>query len=233
MRDSALPQEFIIRPACRRDARSIGQLTRELANLAFSKPASSTARPPVTFVQVYKAFQQIHPHPHPSFQGRAWWGYFGWGVTIAIGLYYLQTLPEPTGVILAWLIFGLSLVMLAILLIPWINWSDYWVIEYQGTVVACAKLYLNPTHSEVYDVFVHPDWRGQGLGAALLQTLIQKATIPIYLASLPTTISFYQKLGFAPIEPWDLEPQLRTRLSINNPKFRYRGLTAMVLTCRG
>ncbi|OUC14912.1 MAG: hypothetical protein B0A82_09645 [Alkalinema sp. CACIAM 70d] len=217
MLDSALPQEFVIRPASRRDTRSIAHLTRALASLAF-QPASNPS---------VQALAKSLALPETG------WGYFSLAMTIAIAIYALHTFPEPTGLVFAWLILLVSLVLLSMLILPWVNWSDYWVVEHQGHIIACAKLYLNPTHSEVYDVFVQPYWRGKGLGAALIQTLIQEATIPIYLASLPTTVSFYQKLGFAPIEPRHLEPTLRTRLSLNNPKFRHRGLTAMVLTSRG
>ncbi|MGI0493159.1 GNAT family N-acetyltransferase [Alkalinema pantanalense CENA528] len=227
MRDSALPQEFVIRPANRRDTRSITQLTRALASFAFQSPTPASP-------SSAQALAKSITHPILTLAlPETGWGYFRLGMAIAIAIYALYTIPEPTGVIFAWLILLVSLGLLTLVIMPWVNWSDYWVVEHRGSVVACAKLYLNPTHSEVYDVFVHPYWRGKGLGAALIQTLIQEATIPIYLASLPTTISFYQKLGFAPIEPRYLEPNLRNRLSLNNPKFRHKRLTAMVLTSRG
>lgn len=110
---------------------------------------------------------------------------------------------------------------------PLITWSDYWVIESNGTIIACAKLYEGNSTCELYDVFVVPHWRGNGFGAALVKTLIEKARYPIYLACLPNAIGFYEELGFScTTEPLDAE--LMRRLSLTNSHYKKLGLTPMV-----
>ena len=110
---------------------------------------------------------------------------------------------------------------------PLITWSDYWVIESNGNLIACAKLYEGNSTCELYDVFVLPQWRGNGFGAALVKTLIEKARYPIYLACLPNAIGFYEELGFScTTEPLDAE--LMRRLSLTNSHYKKLGLTPMV-----
>ena len=110
---------------------------------------------------------------------------------------------------------------------PLITWSDYWVIESNGSIIACAKLYEGNSSCELYDVFVVPHWRGNGFGTTLVKTLIKKARYPIYLACLPNAIGFYEELGFrCTTEPLDTE--LMRRLSLTNSHYKKLGLTAMV-----
>jgi amino-acid N-acetyltransferase len=109
------------------------------------------------------------------------------------------------------------------------NWDQYWVIEYQGELIACGRLDIHSDHSEIYDLFVLPEWRAQGLGAALMQQLIKKARSPIYLASLPNAVMFYQRLGFRSIPAQALPLLLAGRLSLHSPRYRRVGLQAMVL----
>ena len=110
---------------------------------------------------------------------------------------------------------------------PLITWSDYWVIESNGSLIACGKLYEGNNTCELYDVFVVPHWRGNGFGTVLVETLIENSRYPIYLACLPNAIGFYEALGFTcTTEPLDTE--LMRRLSLTNLRYKKLGLTAMV-----
>jgi N-acetylglutamate synthase-like GNAT family acetyltransferase len=106
------------------------------------------------------------------------------------------------------------------LLVYWINfvlsedWNKFWVIEVEGSVVACAKLCRYNTYSVLYNVMVAPEWRRYGLGSALVYHLSQVATKPLYLACYPKRITFYTKLGFVQIRPQDLSPLLRYDLGL-------------------
>ena len=54
----------------------------------------------------------------------------------------------------------------------------------------------------ILDVMVHPDWRGQGIGTALLSEALQQCRrngfIKIFLTAIPGKESFYAKFGFKP-----------------------------------
>jgi N-acetylglutamate synthase-like GNAT family acetyltransferase len=109
------------------------------------------------------------------------------------------------------------------------NWDQYWVVEYQGNLIGCGRLDLHSDHSEIYDLFVLPEWRCHGVGRAIMQQLIEKASRPIYLASLPNATQFYQHLGFKPITPQSLPIFLAGRLSLTSPRYQRVGLQAMIL----
>lgn len=200
-----LQRGYILRPAQRRDAWSIAALTRQLSETAMGQRAWSPAV--------------------------VWFGGFVLGLVLAIGLYQPRIALQ---VVISMMPLGLLLGMIGLLALlqPSLTWSDYWVIEHQGKVVACARLYQNPTYSELYDLFVSPTYRRQGLGATLVQHLTTQAVLPVYLASLPQVVGFYEQLGFRSIDPHALNAGLRTRLSLTNPRFRNLGLTAMVLPPR-
>jgi N-acetylglutamate synthase-like GNAT family acetyltransferase len=110
------------------------------------------------------------------------------------------------------------------------NWDQYWVVVYQQRVIGCVRLDRQRDHSELYDLFVLPEWRSHGVGRALVSQLIQPEHLPIYLASLSPAIAFYARLGFQPIARQELPPLLATRLSLTSPRYQRAGLQAMRLS---
>ncbi|HEY9906796.1 MAG TPA: GNAT family N-acetyltransferase [Thermosynechococcaceae cyanobacterium] len=106
------------------------------------------------------------------------------------------------------------------------EWKQYWVIEANGYLVACAKLQRQGNYSVLYDLYVVPDWRKRGIGSHLVSYLGQQATKPLYLACLPTRLSFYRRLGFAPIAPKQLPGLLQYDLGLPTR----RGIIPLVLT---
>jgi N-acetylglutamate synthase-like GNAT family acetyltransferase len=117
-----------------------------------------------------------------------------------------------------WLLgFLLMLVILWLLLLV-LNlknsWANFWVIEHRGSLVACAKLCQYETYSILYDLFVVPELRQRGLGSHLIRYLGQRATKPLYLGCLPSTVLFYTRLGFTPVPPKKLPPIVRHDLGI-------------------
>jgi N-acetylglutamate synthase-like GNAT family acetyltransferase len=95
------------------------------------------------------------------------------------------------------------------------EWKKFWIIEQQGRVVACGKLCVYATYSVLYNVLVSPDYRGKGMGSALVRHLGQEATKPLYLACFPDRIGFYTRLGFAEMGSAELSPMLRHELGIS------------------
>ncbi len=156
-----------------------------------------------------------------------WVGVGFWG---AVALYHWETAMAILGAILGAAVpLGVFLGLLWTIawLNPLITWSDYWVIENNGSLIACAKLYESNSTCELYDVFVVPHWRGYGLGTALVKTMSQQARYSLYLACLPNAIGFYEGLGFA-VTIDRLDPGLMRRLSLQNPRYQKLGLTPMV-----
>jgi amino-acid N-acetyltransferase len=96
---------------------------------------------------------------------------------------------------------SLILLLFSTFTYAFVNWSRFWVIEWNGSLVACGEINCYSTHSMLYYLFVKPVWRSQHLGSYLVKRLVQEATQPLYLVCKPKLVSFYSQLGFA-IVPW-------------------------------
>jgi putative acetyltransferase len=85
-----------------------------------------------------------------------------------------------------------------------------WIAVDGDAVVGCVALQPLPDGvGEVKRMFVDADWRGRGVGRALLETLIASARErghrEIRLGTLPEMIeaqSLYRSVGFVPIEAY-------------------------------
>ena len=144
-------------------------------------------------------------------------GSVGLGLLGAAGMYAaiapggFRTLLRFLTVPLLLMSVGLVLVSLSVQR----EWNQYWVIETKGYLVACAKLQRHGKYSVLYDLYVVPDWRKQGIGSHLVSHLGQQANKPLYLACLPARLSFYRRLGFAPIAPKKLPTLLQYDLGLS------------------
>lgn len=88
-----------------------------------------------------------------------------------------------------------------------LRWSQFWVIESEGRVVACGQLRSFAGAQELGSLVVAPAWRDRGLGSYLVKHLIQEATGPLYLECLGSRLAqFYTRFGFVSI-PWQELPQ--------------------------
>jgi amino-acid N-acetyltransferase len=96
------------------------------------------------------------------------------------------------------------------------GWENFWVIEQNDRLVACAKLRCNSRYSVINDLFVVPELRDRGLGSYLIAHLGEKATKPLYLTCLPPLVHFYMRLGFTPVSINNLSPLLQFDLGIPN-----------------
>ncbi|HEY9618063.1 MAG TPA: GNAT family N-acetyltransferase [Microcoleaceae cyanobacterium] len=106
-------------------------------------------------------------------------------------------------------------VILLVVVLSWNeDWLNFWVVEHEGSPIACAKLRQHPHYSVLYDVYVLSKWRKQGVGSFLVSQLSQQAHKPLYLACMPALVQFYSRLGFAPVAPKTLPPLLSYDLGI-------------------
>ncbi|NJP11728.1 MAG: GNAT family N-acetyltransferase [Leptolyngbyaceae cyanobacterium RU_5_1] len=185
---SALPHPCLIRPA-----RSIDKpLIRSLL-----KQFRQEVVPPISrSEQVWRAV------------AIALVGGVGIYMAIAIGLPELMNLLVGSAIVV-----GLG--ALTAFFLTWNDdWEDFWVIEHNRTLVACAKLRSYSHYSVLHDLFVLPEWRSQGLGSYLVTYLGAQATKPLYLTCLPALMQFYLRLGFTPVSAKNLPPLLLYDLGI-------------------
>ncbi len=89
-------------------------------------------------------------------------------------------------------------------------------LAYQGTTpIACAALRpLEPGVAEVKRMYVHPEWRGEGIARNLLLMLMKAAEVEGYetvrldsLRRLEPAVKLYESFGFREIAPYNENPE--------------------------
>ena len=97
-----------------------------------------------------------------------------------------------------------------------LRWSQFWVIECEGRVVACGQLRSFPGAQELGSIVVESAWRSRGLGSLLVKHLIGEATEPLYLECLGSRLAkFYTRFGFKAIAWQELPESLKLKFGIS------------------
>jgi amino-acid N-acetyltransferase len=97
-----------------------------------------------------------------------------------------------------------------------LRWSQFWVIECAGHLVACGQLRRYSGVQELGSLVVASTWRDRGLGTYLTQHLIQEATQPLYLECLGSRLArFYTRLGFVPVSWGELPRSLKLKFGVS------------------
>ena len=94
-----------------------------------------------------------------------------------------------------------------------------WIARVGEAAAGCVALRpLDDTTAEVKRMYVDPEWRGQGVGRALLVTLIAAARARGFrvlrlgtLDDMTTAQALYRSLGFTPIERYRPDELIDTR----------------------
>jgi len=97
-----------------------------------------------------------------------------------------------------------------------LRWERFWLIEFEGKLVACGQLRNFEDAQELGSLIVVKSWQKCGLGTTLAQHLIQQATKPLYLECLGQKLEyFYSRLGFVPISLAELPQSLKFKFGIS------------------
>jgi len=97
-----------------------------------------------------------------------------------------------------------------------IRFSQFWVIECEGKIVACGQLRQFYDTQELGSLVVAPAWRNRGLGTLLTRHLIESATQPLYLECLGQRLAeFYTRFGFVIISFEDLPRSLKGKFGLS------------------
>jgi GNAT superfamily N-acetyltransferase len=98
------------------------------------------------------------------------------------------------------------------------EWGNYWVVECNDRLIACAKWQHYASYSELQQLYVVPKWRFHGLGSSLTDRLISQTDQPIYILSDRKSDRFFTRFGFVAIDWDDLPPNFPV------PEFTVPGL---------
>jgi N-acetylglutamate synthase-like GNAT family acetyltransferase len=193
------PLGCCLRPAQRRDCKAIRRLTRQLLPDRWRGDKMLLGLVLLCFVALLCGLGWVYP-----------------------GLFWHWVMAVSPGV-------GLIVFLVAVALDDGLAWERYWVLDRRGSVVGCGRVEDYEIHGELYDLVIDRALRRQGLGQFLVEQLVKQCRRPLYLASLPGAIGFYQRLGFVIVDEGELRPLVQSRLSLTNPQFRRLGLQPMVL----
>jgi GNAT superfamily N-acetyltransferase len=80
------------------------------------------------------------------------------------------------------------------------SYSECWVVECKGLLVAYAILSHSSKLTELRCLFVAPNYRKKGRGSYIIKSLMQKINKPIYLIPALGKVGFYTRLGFVPVK---------------------------------
>ncbi|MEO7772858.1 MAG: GNAT family N-acetyltransferase [Gemmatimonadaceae bacterium] len=94
-----------------------------------------------------------------------------------------------------------------------------WIADANGTAVGCVALRpMTDAVGEVKRMFVSEEWRGRGVGRALLETLIAAARTSGYstlrlgtLHDMDAAQGLYTSVGFTPIQRYRADELIDTR----------------------
>ncbi|MBR8836637.1 MAG: GNAT family N-acetyltransferase [Stigonema ocellatum SAG 48.90 = DSM 106950] len=111
-----------------------------------------------------------------------------------------------------------------------LRWQQFWVIEYEGQLVACGQLRNFFGAQELGSLVVAPTWRGRGLGTFVAQHLIHQATQPLYLECLGQRLAqFYTRFGFVPISFENIPPSLARKFGFSHLAKRLLGVPVVFM----
>lgn len=111
----------------------------------------------------------------------------------------------------------LLLVLKALLDPTQLRWQQFWVIESHKQIIACGQLRQFTDVEELGSLVVSRAWQKQGLGAILVQHLIQESTKPLYLECVGKRLAnFYARFGFVPVDFSALPNSIKPKFGISN-----------------
>lgn len=95
--------------------------------------------------------------------------------------------------------------------------TRHWAVTRAGVVIACATVVSkalpvpcsapSPPLRQLRGMAVLPEYRGQGIGAALLAAIIADEQGPLWCNAREAAVAFYRQQGWSPIgERFDIAP---------------------------
>lgn len=165
----------------------------------------------------------LHSFEREQPSGTAWVteaiGCAGSGLLLAIGGHWgmkLGVMAIGTTLTLGLLLLIILVMLVGLSLWTLSDWQQFWVIEFQGQLIACAKLCCHRQYSALFNVLVAAHWRSQGVGSYLVGYLAATSPKPLYLACTLNNIEFYARFGFVTISPRQLSWLVRHDLELSD-----------------
>ncbi len=95
-----------------------------------------------------------------------------------------------------------------------LDWHHFVVaVDDQGRVVGCGQIKDHRGGArELASLVVSPEWRGRGVGGAIIQWLKRQAGPPLWLMCRSGLVRFYREFGFDLVGPDEPQPAYFRRM---------------------
>jgi N-acetylglutamate synthase-like GNAT family acetyltransferase len=110
-----------------------------------------------------------------------------------------------------------------------VRWPNFMVAETDGQIIGIGQIRPYPGCPELGSIVTRRQYRGQGIAAAIIETLLAERTGAVYLECARRMVSYYVRFGFEEI-PWHQAPMpLKFKSCVGNTVGRLLGFRIAVM----
>ena len=114
-----------------------------------------------------------------------------------------------------------------------LNWPNFVLAEVDGQIAGIGQIRPYPNCPELGSIVTLPEYRGRGISAKIIETLLDGRTDTIYLECAGRMASYYTRFGFEEI-PWQQAPiPLKLKAALGNLIARLFGIRIAVMKRNG
>ncbi len=113
-----------------------------------------------------------------------------------------------------------------------LNWSQFLIAEDAGEIVGIGQIRPYPKCRELGSIAVKKEYRGNGVGGAIIRALLVEETGDVYLECEVHNVTYYNRFGFVKIRWWQAPPPLRYKNLLISALGRLMGYRMAVMVRR-
>lgn len=110
-----------------------------------------------------------------------------------------------------------------------LKWLNFVLAEVDGRVAGIGQIRPHPGCPELGSIVTLPEYRGQGIAARIIETLIDGRTDTVYLECAGRMASFYTRFGFREIPRQKAPMPLKLKAGLGNVLGRLFGIRIAVM----
>ncbi|MCC6616292.1 MAG: GNAT family N-acetyltransferase [Anaerolineae bacterium] len=112
-----------------------------------------------------------------------------------------------------------------------VHWQNFLIAEDEAErrIIGIGQIRLHGTLKELGSLVIAPEYRGLGLGAALIEALETRAGFPLYLMCAGDKVSYYRRFGYQPLADADIPASILPRWVLWIVRHIFRSQVAVML----
>ena len=111
-----------------------------------------------------------------------------------------------------------------------VHWQNFLVAEdeTEKRIIGIGQIRMHGALKELGSLIILPEYRGLGLGAALIEALEARAGFPLYLMCAGNKVPYYRRFGYEALEDRDIPPVILPRWVLWIIRHVFRGRVAVM-----